>query len=245
MNPGIPTAADSSVVVAQQLWWAESARSVLQAVAGFSVTVNAAMGAEAAEDANPPVWARFTAEQGLLGEFALLTDVAGAVQLAQVLMSETADPTAPYDDVHKEAFVELLRQIAGQVAVGLQAAAGAEVSLNLVAQDAPTWPEAGRFGVRISGEKLSGVRLVGTMSAELVEALNRAREAQEKKAENKTAPEPKTQNGQAAVAEPEAPAVASSSNLELLLDVKLNATIRFGQRRMLPVRFSKFIPARR
>ena len=148
-------------------------------------------------------------------------------------MSEPADAAAPYDQGHQEAFAELLRQIAGQVAIGLQAVAGGEVSLNLVASDAPSWPAAGNFGIRIGGEKLAAIRLAGAVSAELAEALGAAHEAQERSAEPKNAPAQKPQIKQAAVAAPESSAAMSGSNLELLLDIKLSATIRFGQRRML------------
>jgi flagellar motor switch protein FliN/FliY len=236
-----PTAAEAQVAQQQRLW-AECAGAVLQTVAGAPVVTEPeteeAANSWIAEAGKPGVWARFATGKGLHGECALFTGEAGAVQLAQALMSEPADAAASYDEGRQEAYAELLRQIAGQVASGLKASVGREVSLSLVASDAPNWPVAGRFGIRIGGEKLGPIHLVGAVSGELAEALGGLSNSEKKEegkqnAEKQKVPEQKARTQETVAIEEESPAVSAGSNLELLLDVKLSATIRFGRRRML------------
>jgi flagellar motor switch protein FliN/FliY len=183
------------------------------------------------------VWMRFSAAEALHGEFALLTTAPGAVQLAQVLMSESVDPAVPYDEGHKEAFAELQIQICGLVATGLKGAVGGEVRLDLAGRDAPVWQQVGRRVIRISGEKLSPIYAVLVMSVELAESFA-VREQAKAAAESPREAKSQTTAGASPVIEEKSDRATPagpvpSPNLELLLDVKLTATIRFGQRRML------------
>lgn len=216
-----------------QRLWADCARSVLKDVAVFPVTVEAeaddAAGEETpAQDGKPEVWARFAAGKGLHGECALVTAEPGAVQLAQVLMSEPVDAAAEYDEGRREAYAELLRQIGGLVASGLKAVAGKEVAFTLEGNDAPSWPVAARAGVRISGEKLAAVRLTVVVSVEMAEAIASLSAPRSKEAAEPAAAVPEASAPEAVTA-----LVVPAPNLDLLLDVRLSATIRFGQRRML------------
>jgi flagellar motor switch protein FliN len=207
--------------------WVECLRGVLSQVAGFPVTVepDSEDEAPAAEDAaaKSEVWAQFATSKAVHGEMATRTTEAGAVQLAQVLMSEPPDSTVAFDPGRREAYDEFLSQVVGQIATALKGDAGGDVEIKPSAKDAPTWQEASRVGVRIGGEKLATMRLLLVVSAELAASF---REIKEKSASAASIPDG-----------PSAPATdlpgARSSNLELLLDVTLDATICFGKKQML------------
>jgi flagellar motor switch protein FliN/FliY len=165
----------------------------------------------------------FSASKALKGEMAIQTDETGALPLAQILISEPPDPAVPFDKDHRDAYEELLRQVLGQVATGLKSVAGGEVEIKPVGSDAPDWPGAIRHGIRIAGEKFEPIHLTLVVSPELTKSLQLS-------AKPTQAAVPKVEESAAPAPELSPP---RSANLELLLDVKLDATIRFGQKQML------------
>jgi len=202
----------------QQIWM-DCLRSVVGQLAGFPVTVEASAGEETTPGDKPPVCMVITAAKALQGEMAILAAEAGALTLSQVLVSEPPDASAAFDKDRRDAFEELIRQVLGQISTSLRKAAGGEVEVKSSGSDVPSWTGASRLGIRITSEKFEPIQLALMVSPELIDALQ---------------PRP-------AVAAPPASApdldpattAARSSNLEMLLDVKLDATIRFGQKRML------------
>ena len=202
-------------------------RSVLSQVAGFPITVEPEGEDESAagEDTTdkPAVWELFAASKAFQGGMAILSTEAGAVQLAEVLMSEPINLATPFDAGHREAYEELLNQVLGQVASGLKTAAGGDVEIKPTGKDAPAWQNASRLGIRIGGEKLTPVRLVLVVSMDLAGSF---RTSQEK------SPPPASIAVEASTPQPELSA-GQNSNLQLLLDVTLDATICFGQKQML------------
>lgn len=217
--------ADPQTLALQRIW-IDCLRSVLSQVAGFPVTVEPSeqspVGAESAQG-KPPVWMLFSASKALKGEMAILTDEMGAIPLAQILLTEPPDPAVPFDRDHRDAYEELLRQVLGQVATGLKSTAAGEVEIKPVGSDAPDWPGASRLGIRITGEKFEPVQLTLVVTPELRKSLQPSLKPNE-------APAPGVNQ-----TVPPSPELSPSrnSNLELLLDVKLDATIRFGQKQML------------
>jgi flagellar motor switch protein FliN/FliY len=223
MSVQTPISIDPRVALLQAVW-ADCFRSVLGQVAGFPVTVEVESEEEsaAAED-KPGVWALFATSKSLHGEMAILSTEAGAIPLAQILMSEPPDPAAPFDQGRRDAYDEFLNQVVGHVATGLKSAAGGEVEIKPSGSDAPSWPDAARAGIRITGEKFAPIRLCLVVTAELVGSIRQPQETNPpvvSEAKPTEAPQP-------------AASTAQSSNLELLLDVALDATIRFGQKQML------------
>ena len=204
--------------------WVESILRVVSQVAGFSVAVapeNESAASEPSDD-QTDVWALFAVSKALRGEMALLSTGAGAVQLAQLLMAEVPDPAKPFEAGQRDAYEELLRQIAGQVATGLKGAAGGEVEIKLSSATPPTWKAASRTGIRITGEKLAPIQLFLLISSELAESFPAAQKP------NSPPPDAPEQTPA-----PLQPAAAQNGNLALLLDVTLDATICFGRREML------------
>jgi flagellar motor switch protein FliN/FliY len=223
MSVQTPTSIDPRVALLQAVW-ADCLRRVLGQVAGFPVTVEPESEEEsaAAED-KPGVWAVFAASKSLQGEMAILATEAGALPLAQIIMSEPPDPATPFDQGRRDAYDEFLNQVVGHVATGLKSVAGGEVEIKPSGNDAPSWADAARAGIRITGEKFAPIRLGLVLTAELVGSIWQPQE---------TNPPGVSEANPTEAPQPAAP-TAQSSNLELLLDVALDATIRFGQKQML------------
>jgi flagellar motor switch protein FliN/FliY len=233
-----PPPADQQAARLQGIW-VECLRRVVGQIAGFPVTVEASASEEpaAAESAPPKPTACMvvSAAKTLQGDMAILAPEAGALALAQVLVSEPPDPSVPFDTDRRDAFDELIRQVLGQIATSLKSAAGGEVELKPSGTEAPSWPDSARAAIRITSEKFPPILLTLIVSPELLKSLQ-ARPAPAssptQNAEQPSAPQEPPPKSEPAPASAEA-VEARSSNLELLLDVKLDATIRFGQRRML------------
>lgn len=204
--------------------WMDSLRTVLSQIAGAPITVEAVSeqeaGASQSAKSRPGVWQIFQAAKAMHGQMAIQATEAEAVVLGQLLVSEPHDPAATFEKDRREAFEELLRQVLGQVATGLKTLAEGEVELKPAGGEAPAWPDAARLGIRITGEKIPAFDLVLVATAELLQSLRRT--------PAEIAPLAKPAEGRA----PE-PAAGKAPNLDLLLDVKLEATIRFGQKQML------------
>jgi flagellar motor switch protein FliN/FliY len=194
-----------------------------------------------------------TASKALQGDMAILTSEAGALALAQVLVSEQLNAAVPFDKEHRDAFEELLRQVLGQVATSLKQAAGGEVEVKPSGSEVPSWTDASSLKIRITGEKLQPIEMTLIVSPELVKSWQPRPEPKEPPAQKAQAPSaappappatppvppsaPKAQSAPPSPPPPPPPPPAPSggrgSNLDLLLDVRLDATIRFGQKQML------------
>jgi flagellar motor switch protein FliN len=217
---------DPKLVLLQGIW-VDCFRDVLSQVAGSPVSVEPESEDESSAsktaEASPDVWTSFATSKALHGEMAILLTEAGALQFAQVLMSEPPDPAIPFDAGRREAYEELIRQVVGNVATSLKTAAQGDVEIKLSGNTAPAEQSVARAGIRISGEKLFPMRMVLLVSAELLQSFPVPAE------KNPPAPPSVTQ---APMPQPELSA-AQNANLELLLDVTLDATICFGQKEML------------
>jgi flagellar motor switch protein FliN/FliY len=243
--PVSPVSIDPQTAQLQRIW-IECLRSVLGQVAGFPVTVEAAgedetAAAEPAPD-KPPACMIISASKALQGDMAILVPEAGALALAQILVSEQLNAAVPFDQDRRDAFEELLRQVLGQVATHLKQAAGGEVEVKPSGSEIPQWTEAIRLGIRIAAENLSPIQVTLIVSPELAKSISAPPEAKQPAAKEAAAPAASSAGPAAAAsAGPAAPNAAPpgellgarNANLELLLDVKLDATIRFGQKQML------------
>jgi flagellar motor switch protein FliN/FliY len=201
--------------------WAESLAQVLGQVSATPLPC-AALGeapAELAAASESDLWIVCACSGGLRGEMSLRLPAASTLRLAQIFMSEPPAPEAELTSTHREALVELLRQVAGLVASVLKARWG-EVQLHLdPATGPPSWPAASTFWLR-AGEDAS---VVAVVEAHLSAALATALRAE------KPEPEESTANAAAVPAVPE----DSNVKLDLLMDVELAVTLRFGSRRLL------------
>jgi flagellar motor switch protein FliN len=173
------------------------------------------------EELNAKVVVRFKCGGALAGELLCLAEKPVALRLAQLLTSEAANPAVEFADMHRDAFAEFIRQVAGQAAAIWKQATGKEVELAFQSEPPSpetAWPQGATLQVSAEGLSEVALTLLGTenLTASLAEF----------------AAQPP-----AGVGEVVAPGSSStdglSPNLELLLDVELEATIRFGERELL------------
>jgi flagellar motor switch protein FliN/FliY len=148
------------------------------------------------------------------------------LRLAQIFMSEPATPTAEITADHREATVELLRQVGGLVASALKPRWG-EVPLRLdPAAGAPSWPASSNAWLRAGEDSRTAPLLEIQLSAALVAALN---------VEKVEAAKPALSSPSTSPPAPSAPPSPEQNQvkLDLLMDVELAVTLRFGSRRLL------------
>jgi flagellar motor switch protein FliN len=192
------------------------------------------------------LWVVCACSGGLRGEFSLRIPAASTLRLAQIFMNEPATPApdvradataevaaAQATDEHREAVVELLRQVAGLVATALGAAWG-EVQLRLdVSPGAPSWPASSTHWLHASEDSVTLIEI--HLSAALVAGLR------VEKAEKSEAAASAPGAAAAAPVSPSQPLPSqlrpapdeSRAKLGLLMDVELALTLRFGSRRLL------------
>lgn len=209
----------------------ESAASVLSQVAGAPWTAAAT---PAEDESRSPILVRFQATDSLRGEFAFLLDLRDAAKLSKLFVGEdwTNAPTEMSSD-DAEAVDELLRQIAGTAATALRPHFG-KLELHFAGHDVPNWNVEDRWTIELQS---SGhvIRLHLQLSTELVSPIP---------------PEPEHTSHELLPTPALAPASAShekkpantgdlvrnllnDGNLDLLLDIELGVTLRFGRREML------------
>ena len=119
------------------------------------------------QPAAPTVRTRFLAGGLIRGELAFTAPDFQAVQLGQILMSEPLDPATPFDEGHRDAYAELLRQVAGAVATSVKAKFGGPVDFTYSGVEPSSWRAQTRaeLGIVIQGglEINLTVELEGTL----------------------------------------------------------------------------------
>jgi flagellar motor switch protein FliN/FliY len=176
------------------------------------------------------LWAVCVSSGGLRGEMSLRLSPAAGLRVAQIFMSEpaTSEPTPSAE--HREAVIEFFRQVAGLAASALKPRWG-EVQLRIdPAAGAASWPASSTFWLRAGEEGPAAVLVELHLSAALAAALRAERSEAIAQA---AGPAPALAASPAAVT----PAAATASEvadgkLDLLMDVELAMTLRFGGRRL-------------
>jgi len=198
--------------------WVQSLSQVLGQISGSAVPCAALteVGPEIAARVDTDLWLLGGLSGGLRGEMSLRLASGATIHFAQILMGEASTNAPPEMTAeHREAAVELMRQVAGLVSTSLTPRWG-EVQLRLeAAEGVPTWAAASTVWLRAGDDPATAVLVELSLSAALVATL-RAEPADEMKASAN------------AISAPE-----NSVNLGLLMDVELAVTLRFGSRRLL------------
>jgi len=202
--------------------WKNALTKVLTQLGAPNVTVS-----EATETSPEPasgentnvISANFAGGGCLKGQLRWTCEKTAAVQCAQLLASEPLDATVEFTAAHSDGFLEFLRQVAGEAAVAWKDERG--LPAELVYQAEPPAAVAAQFTVALTvdSEKCKDLTLRLDLDAEICAALSMP-------------PPEQAQEEKAATAEGDSPA-SHASNLDLILDVQLEATIRFGEREML------------
>jgi len=174
------------------------------------------------------VTVQFEASQHLEGPQGFIVSKADAIWMAALLLGETPEPGAEMNDDHRDALSELFRQFAGAAASALKGLAAGEVAFKWVGLESFPGEPAHRTGLSWSRQDMTPLTLVAELGAPLVASL---RSVAGEQAEPSRAA--------AAVAAPALPSVAAAPmnlardpKLDMLMDVELAATLRFGERQM-------------
>jgi flagellar motor switch protein FliN/FliY len=179
------------------------------------------------------LWVVGACSGGLRGEMSLRLPAASVLRLARIFMSEppapAAEVTSEINAEHREAAVELLRQVAGLVSSALKARWG-EVQLRLdPASGAPSWPASFTSWLRLAeNSPAPGALIEMQLSAALAAALR----AEKPETAAAVPAAPVASNPDASSANASSPA-GNQGKIDLLMDVELAVTLRFGGRSML------------
>lgn len=235
--------------------WSQSVASTLSQFTGKELA--AEMGAAGEEAEGERFWVTFTMSDTLLGEQAFSVSKADALHLGQLFIGETADPNAEFTPDHADALAELFRQFAGTVALQLKGILGTECPVRFKDTEMPSWNSAETAALTVNTEPkvtiilkmdtglLNSVTKIVVPSAEPepepeplpapAAAAPAVPVAQEQAPPRAAAPPPQSQP---ATIPDDGPSRSSGApltdrNLDLLLDVELEVSIRFGRRQML------------
>lgn len=221
--------------------WAESMVQVLQQISGrafkpelYPILPGSAVGT------GDPVWINFSVSKALTGHHAFRLRPGPARGLAELLLGDPFEEAPSLQPEVLDAVGEIFRQFAGAAAVALKSRIGGEVTIEFAGHDAPSWDVGMRQGVALIESPSSRFDIQFISDKVLIESLLHAGPAS---AGSAKAAAPASKEG-AAAAPARAPektkAAASaastavlSGNVDLLLDVELDVTLRFGGRSML------------
>jgi flagellar motor switch protein FliN len=223
--------------------WSESFSQVVGQIKGSAVpsAVNPPAPADLPPAAESDLWAVVTSTGGLRGEMSLRLAPPTVLRLAQALMSEPDAPEVELTGDHREAAVELLRQVAGVVATSAKALWG-EIQLRVeLAPAAPSWQPATSFWLHAGEEDPAGMMLEFGLSAALVAELREKAEAVKAEAAKVAAAPSAPSAASSSSSAPSSPSIPASDSapgagtgaLDMLMDVQLGLTLRFGSRQML------------
>jgi flagellar motor switch protein FliN/FliY len=164
---------------------------------------------------------QFEVTQHLSGNQGFILSKKDAVRLAQLLLAEPEDGSSVMSDDHRDAIGELFRQFAGAAASSLKGVAGGEVSFKWLGLDPFAGQPALQAGMQWNSPGLTPLTLIADLGSTLVAALNPAPPPAAPAFELPTPTQP-----------PAAMVKARDPKLELLMDVELDVTLRFGERQM-------------
>jgi flagellar motor switch protein FliN len=210
--------------------WAQILDQVLGEITGapLPAVVLPETPAELTPPSDSDLWIIVTCAGSIRGEMSLRLPAATTVRMAQIFMTEPAAP-ADVTPEHREAVVELLRQVGGLAATAIKSTWG-EVQLHVNASSsAPSWTVSSSSCLRVG--EASGALLEFQISAALAATLR----AEKVEAETLTPQAKATAPPSPADAPPPSSPLDDKINLNLLLDVELAVTLRFGSR-SLPLR---------
>jgi len=166
--------------------------------------------------------ANFAGGGCLNGHLLVTCEKTAAAQCAQLLASEPIDAAVEFTSTHSDGSLEFLRQVAGETASAWKTER--ELPTELVFQGEPPAAVEAQFTAffNVDTEKCKGLIFRLDLDAGFCAALSAP------------PPEQTKDENVANAANPEVdPAASHASNLDLILDVQLEATIRFGEREML------------
>jgi len=217
--------------------WADNISSSLASYGVAAPTVIAtdpvASPAPSQQEFEKLVCIRFTCTGAAKGELLWVAEKAAALQVAQLLTG--AGPTAAepehLSDEDRDAFAEFLRQAAGQTATSWKAELSSELTLTFQATAVPAPVTAHCSTFTLVAEKFASLTLRLYLDGDLSEGLSAIPIPPPPEPAETPAPPPPAESAEISVAPLQNEPLPA--NLGLVMDVELEATIRFGDREML------------
>ena len=194
--------------------WIESIASVLGQVASAAFPVEETAGEGMPAAAATDLYLTITAASAVRGEMGLRLPQATAVELAKLFMSDTDAAHVELNADDRSAAEELFRQIAGHVSTAARPI-WTEIPLTVVAGEAPTWSSAASGWICSPQGATRQLQIEWSLSSALTTALAAARQS----------------SGPAEAPKPVTTEVPS--NFDLLMNIELDVTLRFGGRNIL------------
>jgi len=199
--------------------WAESLGKVLAQMGGSPVNTAVLSETPSELPSSDPrdLWILGSCSGGIRGEMSFRLPVVSAIRLAQLFTGETSPAVDKISAEQQEAVIELMRQAAGLVNSDLKPRWGDVQIRPEITAGPPSWPSAVTAWIQSGQDRANNAFLEVHLSAALV-AVFRAEKPEERPADAATSP--------STVAVPE----ARPASLDLLMDVELVLTLRFGSR---------------
>jgi flagellar motor switch protein FliN/FliY len=207
--------------------WTETLAQVLTQMAGVPFALEFALASppETPVPQETDMRAVVAAAGSLRGEMSLRVPSVVVLAVGQLLLQESPDAAASLKPDHLDAVQEFLRQAAGLVATALSPKWG-DAQLRVETGTAPpTWSAGARVWLVSTSQAPCRVVLEWQLSSALVASLRPSHDAQDQ-----------AQNKDDKGSLPAGPTQASApapGKLDLLMDVELGVTLRFGKRSML------------
>ena len=197
--------------------WAEEMTQVMATSAGSAWTILNEAPAEGDAPSGTDVWILVALSGALRGEMAFRLGAGFATRVAQIFIGEAGDAAAQLTPEHKDALLELFRQAAGLAATAIKPLRG-EVRFQVdVVPGAPSWSSSSTAWLRF-GQDSPEACLQMHLSAALVTSI-RGETPELSQSAAPVSTGAAVQNNQV--------------KLDLLMDVDLGVTLRFGSRRLL------------
>jgi len=216
---------DENVIKMFQEVWSSSICQVLNQLSGeeFDSRVTDSIPI-VGKDELAGVWIRFSAAAGLTGEIGFFVSKADALLLSGLLMGEAPDEIAELSGDRCNAFAEVCRRFAGVASTALKSKIKGEVELLFRDLEPPSWEAAFGFRLEVRGEKTRLLKICMISDEGLAKSATTACAT--------CAVPPPTSEPEKVIPSP-VPVVEGNDNIGLLLDIELEATLRFGEREML------------
>ena len=170
------------------------------------------------------VWSRFASTGPLTGEFGLFVSKPDALLLYQLLTGQVSEEGAEISSEVRETVAKLFRRLVDEALPVLKSKMGGEVECEFCGFEPPGWQVCLGFPLEIAGSKTRPLQICFFADESLAKSATPAIAAA-------SDPRSTAQSGKA-IATP-VPALPGKENLGLLLDIKLEALLRFGEREML------------
>jgi len=211
--------------------WADVLAQIIGEITGSAAicAVQSEPPSELPAAAESDLWIVAAGSGALRGEMSIRLSSAATVRLAQTLMNEPPS-AAEVSGEHREAALELWRQVGGLATTALKSRWG-ELQFSFAASGAaPSWPASFSAWLRVGEESTAASLVEIQVSAALAAALRtETPSASEAEVQPASSPPPSAPSAPVAPLPPHDDRV----NLDLLMDVELAVTLRFGSRRLL------------